>query len=109
MKNEPCVRLGMRMRPKISEKPADSKNSNPPNAMLLTVRTSHKLIIDPAALPDRVALRFQRRIIARIDRLREEGLLVIGPELADILVGLDRLVHELAVLLLNAANVDIAD
>src|SRR5690348_1156061 len=99
MKNEPCVRLGIRIRPKISEKPAESRNNKPPNAMLLTVRTSHKLIFDPAALPDRFASGFQRRIIARIDRLREEGLLVIGPELADILVGLDRLVRELAVLL----------
>ena len=27
MKNEPCIRLGMRIRPKISEKPDDSRNS----------------------------------------------------------------------------------
>src|SRR6187551_1825364 len=34
----------------------------------------------------------ERRIVARIDRLLEELLLVVGPELADVVVGLDRLV-----------------
>ena len=44
MNSEPCVRLGMRISPKISEKPADSRNSNPPKVMLLTVSTSQKFI-----------------------------------------------------------------
>src|SRR5262245_20775558 len=38
MKNEPCIRLGMRIRPKISEKPDDSRNSTPPSARLLIAR-----------------------------------------------------------------------
>src|SRR6185503_4327751 len=63
----------------------------------------------PCGCRDPSALRFQWRIIARIDWLPEEGLLVVSPELADILVGLDGLIHELAVLLLDATNVDIAD
>src|SRR5262249_12339333 len=36
-----------------------------------------------------------RRIIARVDRVREKLLFGPGPELADVLVGLDRLVPEL--------------
>src|SRR6185369_8045088 len=39
MNSEPCVRFGMRISPKISEKPADSRNSRPPKATLLTVST----------------------------------------------------------------------
>src|SRR3954470_14524512 len=45
-----------------------------------------------AAPAERPPLRFERRIIARIDRLLEELLLVVSPELADVVVGLDRLV-----------------
>ena len=37
MKNAPCARLGMRIRPKISEKPDDSRNSRPPKATLFSV------------------------------------------------------------------------
>ena len=44
MNIEPCVRLGMRISPKISEKPAESRNSRPPNVTLLTVSSSQKLI-----------------------------------------------------------------
>ena len=44
MKNEPCIRLGMRIRPKISEKPDDSRNSRPPSAMLFTANVSHRLM-----------------------------------------------------------------
>src|SRR5436305_14867020 len=35
MNKEPCVRFGMRISPKISENPADSRNNRPPKAMLL--------------------------------------------------------------------------
>src|SRR5262249_936984 len=38
MKKEPCIRLGMRIRPKIREKPADSRNKRPPRARLLIAR-----------------------------------------------------------------------
>ena len=34
----------MRISPKINEKPADSKNINPPKATLISVKTSHKFI-----------------------------------------------------------------
>ncbi len=44
MNSEPCVRFGMRISPKISEKPADSRNSSPPNVMLLTASTSQKVM-----------------------------------------------------------------
>src|SRR5579875_3954315 len=109
MKNEPCVRLGMRMSPKISEKPAESRNRSPPSVMLLTVRSSHRFMFDPAALPTWSRSGFERRVIARVDRLGEEPFLVIGPELAHILVGLDGVIDELAVLLLDFADIDVAD
>ena len=44
MNSEPCVRFGMRISPKISEKPADSRNSRPPKVTLLTVSTSQKFM-----------------------------------------------------------------
>src|SRR5713226_6706626 len=37
MKNAPCARLGMRIRPKIKEKPDDNRNSRPPKATLFSV------------------------------------------------------------------------
>src|SRR5579863_2504743 len=55
----------------------------------------------------------QRRIIARIDRVREEVLLGPGPELADVFVGVNRLVPELQPVFgafgADAADVEIAD
>ena len=44
MKNEPCIRLGMRIRPKISEKPEESRNRRPPSATLLTAKVSQRVI-----------------------------------------------------------------
>src|SRR5215472_3849240 len=41
MKNEPCVRLGMRISPKMSENPAARRNSNPPKVTLFTASSSH--------------------------------------------------------------------
>src|SRR5271169_124837 len=49
MNIEPCVKLGIRISPKISENPADSRNRRPPNVTLLTVSSSQNVI--PAALP----------------------------------------------------------
>src|SRR5215831_3703262 len=37
MKKAPCARFGIRIKPKINEKPDDSRNSRPPNATLLSV------------------------------------------------------------------------
>src|SRR6185312_5366539 len=122
MNNEPCVRLGIRISPKMREKPADSRNNSPPKVMLLTVSTSQKLMPCFRALktcgtadarcerpPPSPALRFQRRIVARIDRLRQELLLVVSPELAHVMVGLDGLVDVLSVGLLDTADVEVAD
>src|SRR5690348_9151892 len=44
MKNEPWVRLGIRISPKISENPAERRKSSPPKVMLLTERTSHRFM-----------------------------------------------------------------
>src|SRR6266571_2574667 len=44
MKKAPCARLGMRIRPKIREKPAESRNKRPPNEMLLRVWTIQNCI-----------------------------------------------------------------
>ena len=44
MKNEPCVRFGIFMSPKISEKPAESRKSSPASVMLFTASTSHRLM-----------------------------------------------------------------
>src|SRR4029078_2986969 len=106
MNSEPCVRLGIRISPKIREKPADSRNSSPPKVTLLTASTSQKVIVAvvppsscqistaracraPAA---RLASGFDRREVARINRLLEERLLVVRPELADVVGGVYGLV-----------------
>src|SRR5437764_14798353 len=44
MNSEPCVRFGIRISPKISENPADSRNSKPPKATLLPASRSDRFI-----------------------------------------------------------------
>src|SRR3954470_6047185 len=44
MKKEPCIRFGMRISPKISEKPAERRNSKPPSARLFTPSVSQSVI-----------------------------------------------------------------
>src|SRR5206468_6136169 len=114
MKNEPCVRLGIFMRPKISENPADSRKSRPPRVTLLIASTTQRFMAcraarggrkDPAERP-RLRSRFQRRIVAGVHGLREEPLLVVRPELADLGIGLDRRVDELVALLLAFADIE---
>src|SRR5205823_1458315 len=107
MKNEPCVRFGIRIRPKISEKPADRRNSKPPSVTLLMARSSQRLTGAPPAdrvLPPASAL--EGRVVARVHGLREEPLLVVGPELAHVRVRLDGGVDQLVALLLAAPNVE---
>src|SRR5262249_60241541 len=128
MKNEPWVRFGIFIRPKISEKPAERRNSRPPSVMLLIASTTHKFMRhDPsggfaAAIPSggrpggarrahwaRLCVapsRAKRRIVARVHRLGQEPLLVVRPELAHVRIGLDRRVDELVALLLAAADVE---
>src|SRR6267142_6170473 len=103
MKNEPCVRFGIRISPKISENPADSRNNSPPSVMLLTASTNQRAIA-PAA---RSAL--QRRIIPRVHRLRQEPLLLVRPELAHLGIGLDGRVDQLVALPLHATDVEVPD
>src|SRR5437868_7595259 len=126
MNSEPCVRFGIRISPKISEKPADRRNSRPPNVTLLTVSTSQKFIAAGVPACGRgerghcvhsalvlVPLGLERRVVAGIDRLRQELLLVVSPELADVVIGLHGLVPELETVfgafLAELANVKIAD
>src|SRR5690348_1260454 len=122
MNSEPCVRLGIRISPKIRENPAERRNSSPPKVMLLTASTSQKVIA--AAFPrsscqkqrgrlrapaQRLASGFHRREIAGVNRLLEELLLVVSPELTHIVVSLDRLVDELAVRLFEVADEKVAN
>src|SRR5216683_6017400 len=103
MKNEPWVRFGILINPKISEKPADRRNRSPPSVMLLTARSSQRLTLGGL----RSAL--HRRVVARVHRLRQEPLLVVGPELADLGIGLDRRVDELVTLLFATPDVEAPD
>src|SRR5579859_3223358 len=99
MKSEPCVRFGIRINPKISEKPAESRNSKPPRLTLFTPSTTHWLM----GRLVRVATgsEFRGRGVAGIDRRRQIFRLVVGPELAHVGVGLHDGVDELVALLLE--------
>src|SRR5262245_41751698 len=114
MKNDPWVRFGIFIRPKTSEKPADRRKSSPPNVMLLTASTSHtfmagsSLLGEPGQGGRGPPSALQGRIVARVDGLRQEPLLVVRPELADVRIGLDRRVDELVALALTASDVDVA-
>src|SRR6266513_6228296 len=111
MKNEPCVRFGIFINPKIKEKPADSRKRRPPSVRLLTASTSVRLMSTGVSPPRAVrpASALQRRVIARIDRLGQKPLLVIGPELAHVPIGLDRRVDQLVALPVAPPDVEIAD
>src|SRR5215813_14306991 len=50
-----------------------------------------------------------RGIVARVDGVRQELLLVIGPELADVWILLDHRVHQILALALALTNDDVAD
>src|ERR1700756_4326952 len=50
MYSEPCVRLGIRISPKIRAKPDESRNNSPPNVMLLTVSDTQKFMCAAFAL-----------------------------------------------------------
>src|SRR4051812_21674381 len=95
----------MRIRPKISEKPAARMNSTPPSARLLRLWISHRFMRGPLAASLLDALR--RRVIARIHRAGEELAALVLPELAHRRIGLEHRVHQLAVLAFHLADVDI--
>src|SRR5579872_3343102 len=107
MKSEPCVRFGMRINPKISEKPADSRNNKPPRLMLFTASTAHWFM--GRLVPSERGSELRGRGVAGVDRRRQVLLLVVGPELAHVGVGLDDCVDELVALLLELADEDVAD
>src|SRR5262245_20331946 len=113
MKNEPWVRFGIRMSPKISEKPAERRKRSPPSVTLLTASSSQRFIGAPPPrwpdLPPRSESALERRVVPRVHGLGQEPLLVVRPELAHVRVGLDRGVDELAVLLLALSDVEVAD
>src|SRR5579875_75248 len=103
MKNEPCIRFGMRIKPKISERPQASKNKRPPIAILLIVRTSHRFIFRLAVLSE------DRRIrVARIGRRCEILLRIEGPKLADVGISFDDRVDEFTVHPIDAPDEDVS-
>src|SRR4030095_601885 len=95
------------------ERRPDGKNTKPPSVMLFTASTNHKFIVfrfewrvcrrsprrgggreGGAQAPSRA----QRWVVARVHGLRQEPLLIVGPELAHLGVRLDCGVDELAAL-----------
>src|SRR3954464_9349290 len=77
-----------------------------PQRSRLTIRKSY----DAAAGTTRSLLEILgRRVVARINRVLQELVLLVGPELADVGIGLDDSVDVAAVLLLDLADVDVAD
>src|SRR6266404_6970757 len=117
MKKAPCVRLASRIRPKISEKPDESRNSKPPSDRLLRPWMIQNCIVSrscsetrerdgrPATAAELGLEVFRRRIVARIHRIFQERDLVIGPELADVRVGLDDRIDQPPVALGDLANI----
>src|SRR5436305_7727414 len=97
MKNAPCVRLASRISPKIRENPDDSRNNSPPSDRLLrpwmiqncigcrSTWIRFYAIVAPRELRLQV---FRRRIVARVDRILQKLGLAVGPELADVGIGL---------------------
>src|SRR5713226_5040668 len=101
MNSAPCVRLAMRISPKMSEKPAASRNSRPPSARLFSVWMTQNCSLGLQI--------FRRREVARVHRVLQELLRVVGPELAHVGIGVDHAVHQAPVLALHLADVDVAD
>src|SRR5262245_47418968 len=109
MKKEPCVRFGIRIRPKISENPAARRKSRPPSVMLLTASRSQRLMWATwrARRRERAAASaLHRRIVTRVHGLLQEPLLVVRPELAHVGIRLERRVDELVALPLAPPDVE---
>src|SRR5579859_249843 len=113
MNIEPCVRFAMRIRPKISEKPAESRNSRPPRARLFNVWMIQYCMVcrwKPNSPPLPVGKRretgasrlllevLRRRPVARVDRVLQEFVGLVFPELADVRIGVNHGVHQATVL-----------
>src|SRR5919197_4943156 len=100
MNSAPWVRLAILISPKISEKPTARGKRIATMARLFSVwRTQYC----------RSGLQIVRgREVARIDRVLEKLLRLIGPELAHVGIGVDDLVHQPSLLARDAADVDVA-
>src|SRR5205814_3951321 len=85
MKSAPWVRFAMRISPKISEKPADSRNSRAPSARLFSVWMTQNCSLGLQVL--------RRREVARVHRVLQELLRLVGPELAHVGIAVDHAVH----------------
>src|SRR5712691_936388 len=93
------------------------------SAPLMTVRRLTDILFSPSGNICWVAFRSQdgtaddlrfeifsaRPGLAVVDRVLQELVGIVGPELADVRIGLDHGVDELAALLLDLADVDVAD
>src|SRR6266850_2433409 len=101
MNSAPCVRLAMRISPKMSEKPAASRKSRPPSARLFSVWMTQNCSLGLQVL--------RRREVARVHWVLQELLRVVGPELAHVGIGVDHAVHQAPVLALHLADIDVAD
>src|SRR6266404_4101112 len=101
MNNAPCVRFAIRISPKMSEKPADSRKSRAPSARLFSVWMTQNCSLGLQV--------FRRREVARVHRVLQELLRVVGPELAHVRIGVDHAVHQPGVLALDLADVDISN
>src|SRR6266496_275067 len=111
---EPCVRFAMRINPKMSEKPAASRNSRPPRAKLFNVwmiqyctKKAGPVFPAPSSLSGLEV--FCRWPVTRIHRVLQEFLRLIGPELADVRVSMNHPVHQPPILALDLADVDTSD
>src|SRR3954469_13004618 len=104
MKSAPCVRLAMRIRPKMSENPAASRNSSPPSARLFSVWMTQNCMerseaarwnqSSEAARWSSLLQVLRRREVPRVHRVLQELLGLVGPELADVGIGMDHRVHQ---------------
>src|SRR3954467_5509974 len=100
MKSAPCVRFAMRIRPKMSENPAARRNSSPPSARLFSVWMTQNCKLGFQVL--------RRRPVARVHRVLQELLRIVGPELADVRIRVDDGVRQAAGPALDLADVDVA-
>src|SRR2546422_8927592 len=101
MKRAPWVRFAIRISPKISEKPAESRNSRAPSARLFSVWMTQNCSLGLQVL--------RRREVARGHRVPQELLRVMRPELAHAGIGVDHAVHQPPALALHLAGVAVAD
>src|SRR6266850_4748024 len=101
MKRPPCVRFAIRIRPKISENPAASRKSSPPNARLLSVWIAQYCRLGLQILGGRV--------VPGVGRVLQILLGLVGPELAHVRIGVHHLVHQPSLLARDAPDVHVAD